>query len=157
MSANQASLPLAGSIFPFAQRGQSGAWVSDLLPHTTRMVDDLCFVKSMFTEAINHDPAITFLQTGSQLAGRPSIGSWLSYGLGSANANLPTFVVLISRRIVEIQDFSAAAQLASLVFTGQESVTPDAGTADGRAAAISKDDEAGQILVFAAEAYQGAL
>src|SRR5882672_2638470 len=97
MSGNQANLPLAGSIFNFAQHGQSGAWVSDLMPWTAKMADDLCFVKSAFTEAINHDPAITFFQTGSQLAGRPSMGSWLSYGLGSANENLPAFVVLISK------------------------------------------------------------
>lgn len=97
MSANQTSLPLAGSIFKFAQHGQSGAWFSDLLPHTAAIADDLCFVKSLYTEAINHDPAITFLQTGSQLAGRPSIGAWLSYGLGSDNENLPAFVVLITK------------------------------------------------------------
>ncbi len=97
MSANQATLPLAGSIFKFAQHGQCGAWVSDLMPWTAKMVDELCLVKSLYTEAINHDPAITFLQTGSQLAGRPSMGAWLSYGLGSANKNLPAFVVLISK------------------------------------------------------------
>src|SRR6185503_8525977 len=88
MSANQSSLPLAGSIFKFAQHGTCGAWVSELLPHTARVVDDLCFIKSLHTEAINHDPAITFFQTGSQLAGRPSMGAWLSYGLGSMNENL---------------------------------------------------------------------
>jgi len=97
MSANQASLPMAGSIFDFAQHGESGAWVSELLPHTAGVADDLCFIKSLYTEAINHDPAITFLQTGSQLSGRPSIGSWLSYGLGSENDNLPSFVVLITK------------------------------------------------------------
>jgi hypothetical protein len=97
MSANQANLPMAGSIFPFARHGQSQATVSELLPWTARMADQLCFVKSVHTEAINHDPAITFFQTGSQIAGRPSIGSWLSYGLGSANDNLPAFVVLISK------------------------------------------------------------
>ena len=97
MSANQASLPMAGSIFNFAQHGQSGAWVSELLPHTAKVADDLCFIKSMYTEAINHDPAITFLQTGSQLSGRPCIGSWLSYGLGSENDNLPSFVVLVTK------------------------------------------------------------
>jgi len=97
MSANQASLPLAGSIFSFARHGESGAWVSDLLPHTSGVVDDLCFVKSMYTEAINHDPAITFLQTGSQRAGRPAIGAWMSYGLGSENENLPAFVVLVTK------------------------------------------------------------
>ena len=88
MSAQQASLPLAGSIFKFAQHGQSGAWLSELLPHHGEIVDDLCVMKSMYTEAINHDPAITFFQTGSQIAGRPSIGAWLSYGLGSMK-NLP--------------------------------------------------------------------
>src|SRR5438045_4048338 len=97
MSANQATLPLAGSLFKFARHGQSGAWVSELMPQTAKMADDLCFIRSMHTEAINHDPAITFFQTGSQLAGRPSMGAWLSYGLGSANENLPAFVVLISK------------------------------------------------------------
>jgi hypothetical protein len=97
MSGNQATLPLAGSIFKFAQRGQSGAWVSELMPQTAKMVDELCFIRSMHTEHINHDPAITFFQTGHQLPGRPSMGAWLSYGLGSANENLPAFVVLISK------------------------------------------------------------
>jgi hypothetical protein len=97
MSANQARLPLAGSAFKFSQHGQGGAWLSDLLPYTAKMADQLCFVKSLHTEAINHDPAITFFQTGSQIDGRPSIGAWLSYGLGSANENLPAFVVLISK------------------------------------------------------------
>jgi hypothetical protein len=96
MSGNQAILPLAGSLFKFQQHGKAGAWVSELLPHTARIVDDLCIVRSMFTEAINHDPAITFFQTGSQLSGRPSMGSWLNYGLGSDNENLPAFVVLIT-------------------------------------------------------------
>ncbi|MCS6777712.1 MAG: DUF1501 domain-containing protein [Chloroherpetonaceae bacterium] len=96
MSANQAVLPLAGSVFAFARHGQSGAWVSELLPHIARHVDDICFIKSMWTEAINHDPAITFFQTGSQIAGRPSFGAWVSYGLGSMNANLPAFVVLVT-------------------------------------------------------------
>ena len=76
----------------------AGAWVSELLPHTAGVVDELCLIKSLYTEAINHDPAITFFQTGSTIAGRPSIGSWLSYGLGSANQNLPTFCVLISHK-----------------------------------------------------------
>ncbi|HVK11868.1 MAG TPA: DUF1501 domain-containing protein, partial [Gemmataceae bacterium] len=97
MSGNQSVLPLAGSIFKFDQHGAGRATVSDLLPNTAKMADDLCFVKSCFTEAINHDPAITFVQTGSQLAGRPSMGAWLSYGLGSANENLPAFVVLVSK------------------------------------------------------------
>jgi hypothetical protein len=97
MSGNQARLPLAGSVFKFGQHGQSGAWVSELMPWTARMADELCFVRSLHTEHINHDPAITFFQTGHQLAGRPSMGAWLSYGLGSANENLPAFVVLISK------------------------------------------------------------
>ncbi len=97
MSGNQATLPLAGSIFKFEKHGKSGATVSELLPNVAKMADELCFVKSCYTEAINHDPAITFMQTGSQLAGRPSMGAWLSYGLGTANENLPTFVVLISK------------------------------------------------------------
>jgi uncharacterized protein DUF1501 len=97
MSGNQARLPLAGSIYKFGRHGKSGAFVSELLPHTAKVIDDLCIVRSVFTEAINHDPAITFLQTGSQLSGRPSFGAWLSYGLGSENQNLPSFVVLITR------------------------------------------------------------
>jgi hypothetical protein len=101
MSGNQSSLPLAGSAFRFERRGQSGTWVSELLPHTGRLVDELCVVRSYFTEAINHDPAITFLQTGSQVSGRPSLGSWVDYGLGSMNANLPAFVVLITRGKVD--------------------------------------------------------
>ena len=96
MSGNQSSLPLAGSQFGFKQHGRNGTWVCDLLPHTAKVVDDLCIVRSMFTEAINHDPAITFFQTGSQISGRPSIGSWVHYGLGSDNENLPSFVVLIT-------------------------------------------------------------
>src|SRR5262245_54861645 len=107
MSAFQSSLPLAGSIFKFQQHGQCGAWVSELLPHTAKVVDDLCFIKSMHTEAINHDPAITFFQTGSQQAGRPSMGAWLSYGLGSANENLPAFVVLISKNATSDQPLYA--------------------------------------------------
>ena len=96
MSAQQSSIPLAGSHFKFAQHGQSGAWLSELLPHHREVVDDLCFIKSMWTEAINHAPAITFFQTGSQIAGRPSMGSWLSYGLGTTNQDLPSFIVLVT-------------------------------------------------------------
>ncbi|QLE00584.1 DUF1501 domain-containing protein [Galbibacter sp. BG1] len=97
MSAGQSSLPMAGTVFDFKQHGESGAWMSSLMPHTAKVVDDICFIKSMYTEAINHDPAITFLQTGSQQPGRPSIGSWVSYGLGSDNKNLPEFVVLVTK------------------------------------------------------------
>jgi hypothetical protein len=97
MTSTQESFPVVDSAFKFSQHGQSGAWVSELLPHTARVVDDLCIVKSMYTEAINHDPATTFFQTGSQLAGRPSIGSWLAYGLGSESQELPAFIVMISK------------------------------------------------------------
>ncbi len=96
MTGDQNVIPLAGSPFKFSQHGQSGAWFSEVLPHLAGISDDLCFIKSMFTEAINHDPAITFLQTGSELAGRPSFGSWMSYGLGSMNEDLPSFVVLVT-------------------------------------------------------------
>jgi hypothetical protein len=97
MTAGQTSFPLAGSLFSFQQHGQSGAWMSELLPHQSKIVDELCFIHSMHTEAINHDPAATLIQTGSQLAGRPSIGSWVNYGLGSENENLPGFIVLITK------------------------------------------------------------
>jgi hypothetical protein len=97
MTSNQRTKPLTSSLYSFAQYGESGTWMSNLLPHTSKIVDDLCFIKTMHTEAINHDPAITFFQTGSQQPGRPSMGSWLSYGLGSSNQNLPAFTVLLSR------------------------------------------------------------
>src|SRR5205807_1618391 len=87
----------AASLFRFQQHGQSGTWLSELLPHCASIVDDIAIVKSMHTEAINHDPAITFIQTGSQQPGRPSLGAWLSYGLGTENANLPAFVVMVSQ------------------------------------------------------------
>lgn len=96
MTATQEKFPIAPTRFRFSQHGKSGAWLSELLPNISNVADELCFVKSMHTEAINHDPAITFFQTGAQLAGRPSIGSWLSYGLGSENADLPAFVALLS-------------------------------------------------------------
>jgi hypothetical protein len=97
MTATQDRLPVAPSIYKFAQHGKSGAWVSELLPHTAGMVDDLCFIKTVNTDAINHDPAVTFFQTGAPIAGRPSIGSWLAYGLGSESKDLPAFVVLITQ------------------------------------------------------------
>jgi hypothetical protein len=97
MTSTQTSFPVAPSLFQFKQYGKSGAWVSELMPHLANVADELCFVKSMYTEAINHDPAVTFFQTGFQLAGRPSIGAWLSYGLGSENQELPAFVVMISQ------------------------------------------------------------
>src|SRR4030095_11084686 len=88
MTADQKKFPLAGSTFKFDQYGRAGAWMSELLPHTSKIVDDLCIIKSMYTEAINHDPALTFFQTGAQVGNRPSMGAWLSYGLGSENKNL---------------------------------------------------------------------
>ena len=96
MTAEQQSLPIVPSVYEFSQHGQSQAWVSELMPYTAAIADDLCFIKSMHTEAINHDPGITFFQTGAQLAGRTSIGAWLSYGLGSMNQDLPTFVAMVS-------------------------------------------------------------
>ncbi len=97
MSSAQASFPVAPSHFRFHQHGQAGTWVSEVLPHTAKLVDDLCVIRSMHTDAINHDPAITFLQTGSSMPGRPSIGAWLGYGLGSYNGNLPAFVAMSSK------------------------------------------------------------
>jgi len=96
MTAQQSSIPLAGSVFNFKQHGKAGTWFSELMPHTAGVADELCMICSMFTEAINHDPAITFFQTGSQIAGRPSLGSWVHYGLGSENQNLPAFIVLVT-------------------------------------------------------------
>ena len=96
MTSGQKSFPVAPSVFKFAQHGGSGMWFSDAMPHMASKADEWCMVRSMFTEAINHDPAITFMQTGSQLAGRPSIGAWASYGLGSENNDLPNYVVMTS-------------------------------------------------------------
>ncbi|MDG1511243.1 MAG: DUF1501 domain-containing protein [Mariniblastus sp.] len=97
MSGNQSSFPLVGSPFKFEQQGESGQWMSELLPHTAGIADRMCVINSMYTEAINHGPGVTFLQTGSQFPGRPSIGAWLSYGLGTANQNLPSFVVMVTK------------------------------------------------------------
>ena len=97
MTSKQKSLPVAPSNYSFHKCGQSGTSFSELLPNIGALADDICLIRSMHTEAINHDPAITFFQTGSQLAGRPSIGSWMSYGLGSVNKNLPNYLVLTSR------------------------------------------------------------
>jgi len=97
MTSTQTSFPVAEPLVEFAQHGEAGAWASNLMPHTSKIVDDLCFIKSMHTEAINHDPAVTFFQTGFQIAGRPSIGAWLSYGLGSESRDLPAFVVMVTQ------------------------------------------------------------
>ena len=96
MTSGQERFPIAPSLYGFKRAGESGTWVSELLPHTARIVDRMCIVRSMHTDAINHDPAVTFCQTGSELAGRPSMGAWVAYGLGALNQNLPSFVVLVS-------------------------------------------------------------
>lgn len=97
MTSGQARFPIAPSMYKFARHGQCGMWLSQLLPWKAKMADDLCFMRSMHTEAINHEPAITFMQTGNQVTGRPCLGAWASYGLGSLNQNLPTFVVLVAQ------------------------------------------------------------
>src|SRR5258708_501592 len=99
MTAYQTKFPTAPSIFKFAQQGKSGMWLSELLPYQSKVADDMCLVKSLHTDAINHDPAVTFFQTGFQLAGRPSMGAWVAYGLGSENQDLPAFVVMVSQGI----------------------------------------------------------
>ena len=96
MTAAQTAFPIVPSLFQFARYGQSGAWCSELMPFTSKVVDDLTFIKSMYTEQINHDPAVTFAQTGFQLAGRPSLGAWVTYGLGSENQDLPALVVIVT-------------------------------------------------------------
>ncbi|MDX2036211.1 MAG: DUF1501 domain-containing protein [Isosphaeraceae bacterium] len=97
MTSGQKRFPIAPSKYRFARHGQSGMWVSELLPYTAKMVDQMCFIRSMNTEAINHEPAISYMQTGNQVTGRPCLGAWVSYGLGSENQNLPTFVVLVAK------------------------------------------------------------
>ena len=108
MTSGQSTLPIAPSIFKFTkhENNADGVWVSELYPHTATVADELCVINSVFTEAINHEPGVTFLQTGSQIPGRPSMGAWLSYGLGSMNANLPSFVVLISKGVGNMQALS---------------------------------------------------
>ena len=96
MTSGQSRFPIAPSMYKFNQHGKNGTWISELLPHTAKVVDDIAVINSVWTEAINHDPAITYIQTGRQIPGLPSLGAWLSYGLGSTNDNLPTFVVLNS-------------------------------------------------------------
>ena len=111
MTSGQARFPIAPSKFRFARHGQCGMWTSELLPYTSRMVDDMCFIRSMNTEAINHEPAITYMQTGNQVTGRPCLGAWASYGLGSLNQNLPTFVVLVARPTNQEQVQAISARL----------------------------------------------
>ncbi len=111
MTSGQARFPIAPSKFKFAQHGKSGMWVSELLPWTAKMVDEMCFIRSMHTEAINHEPAITAMQTGNQVTGRPCLGAWTSYGLGSLNQNLPTFVVLVAKPSNQEQVQAISARL----------------------------------------------
>ncbi|MEM9480334.1 MAG: DUF1501 domain-containing protein [Verrucomicrobiota bacterium] len=109
MTSKQARFPIAPSKYKFAQHGESGMWVTELLPWTSKVVDEMCFIRSMHTDAINHEPAISFMQTGNQITGRPCLGSWVSYGLGAVNRNLPTFVVLVAQptNTEQIQAISA--------------------------------------------------
>lgn len=109
MTSGQSRFPIAPSVYKFQQYGESGAWVSELMPYMSKMVDDVCFIKSMKTDAINHEPAITFMQTGNQITGRPCMGAWASYGLGSLNQDLPTFVVMVARpsNMEQLQAISA--------------------------------------------------
>jgi len=120
MTSGQARFPVAPSKFKFAQHGQCGMWVSELLPNTAKMVDDLCFIRSMHTQAINHEPAITAMQTGNEVTGRPCLGSWASYGLGSVNDSLPTFVVLVAKPTNTEQVQAIAARLWSSGFLSGE-------------------------------------
>jgi hypothetical protein len=116
MTSGQKRFPIAPSIFKFARHGDCGMWVSEVLPWTAKMVDEMCFIRSMHTEAINHEPAIAYMQTGNQVVGRPCLGSWTSYGLGSLNADLPTFVVLVARSSKPEQPQAIGARLWSSGF-----------------------------------------
>ena len=116
MTSGQTRFPVAPSIFKFARHGESGMWVSEVLPWTAKMVDEMCFIRSMHTEAINHEPAICYMQTGNQIVGRPCLGSWTSYGLGSLNSDLPTFVVLVARSTKPEQAQAIGARLWSSGF-----------------------------------------
>ncbi len=125
MTSGQARFPIAPSLYKFQQHGKSGMWVSELLPWTSKMVDDMVFVRSMHTEAINHEPAISLMQTGSQISGKPCLGSWMSYGLGSLNENLPTFVVMIARPTNTEQVQAISGRLwSSGYLSGEHSATP---------------------------------
>jgi hypothetical protein len=120
MTSGQKRFPIAPSKFKFAQHGQSGMWVTELLPYTSKLVDDMAFIRSMNTEAINHEPAISYIQSGVQIPGRPCIGSWVSYGLGSLNDNLPTFVVLVAKPTNTEQIQAISARLWSSGFLSGE-------------------------------------
>ncbi len=116
MTSGQTRFPIAPSKFKFAQHGQSGMWMTELLPYTSRVVDEMAFIRSMHTEAINHEPAICYMQTGNQITGRPCLGSWASYGLGSLNQDLPTFVVLVAKPSNEEQVQAISGRLWSSGF-----------------------------------------
>jgi hypothetical protein len=116
MTSGQARFPIAPSKYAFTRHGDCGMWVTELLPWTARMVDEMCFIRSMHTEAINHEPAITYMQTGNQITGRPCLGAWTSYGLGSLNDNLPTFVVMVARPTQNDQNQAIGARLWSSGF-----------------------------------------
>jgi hypothetical protein len=120
MTSGQARFPIAPSKYKFQQHGQSGMWVSELLPWTAKMVDDMCFIRSMHTDAINHEPAITLMQTGNQVTGRPCLGAWTSYGLGTLNQNLPTFVVLVAKPTNQEQVQAISARLWSAGYLSGE-------------------------------------
>jgi hypothetical protein len=120
MTSGQARFPIAPSKYKFEQHGQCGMWVSELLPWTAKMVDDMCFIRSMHTDAINHEPAITLMQTGNQVTGRPCLGAWASYGLGSLNQNLPTFVVLVAKPTNQEQVQAISARLWSAGYLSGE-------------------------------------
>src|SRR5687767_6010935 len=129
MTASQARFPIAPSVYKFAQHGKSGRWVSELFPHTAKVADELCVIKSLYTEAINHEPAILQLTTGNMFAGRPSIGAWLSYGLGAANDELPTFVVMTSKMPIRanVQALSNRLWSSGFLATDHAAVTLRAG------------------------------
>src|SRR3978361_1970703 len=116
MTSGQKRFPVAPSKYKFAQHGQSGMWVSEGLPYPSRMVDDMCFIPSMNTEAINTEPAISYMQTGNQITGKPCLGSWASYGLGALNQNLPTFVVMVAKSTNTEQVQALSARLWSSGF-----------------------------------------
>ncbi len=120
MTSGQSRFPIAPSKFRFDRHGKCGMWVSELLPHTARMVDDMTFMRTMQTEAINHEPAICYMQTGNQNTGRPCMGAWVSYGLGSLNTNLPTFVVLVAKPSNQEQTQAISARLWSSGFMSGE-------------------------------------
>jgi hypothetical protein len=127
MTAYQTNFPTAPSVFQYRQHGQSGMWLSELIPHTAKVADDICLIKSMHTDAINHDPAVTFFQTGAELAGRPSIGSWISYGLGSENRDLPAFVVMVSQGLGNSQALADRAWGSGFLPTAHQGVKFRAG------------------------------